>query len=116
MTAGKSILVVDDCPDISEIVRISLGRLGCSVYVFDDPFKTLEHFKQNTDKVDALISDIRMPGMSGIELTSLVKEVNPEGKVFLMTAFDIDTFQSQIDSLNLQVVSVSKTHIICKDE
>ncbi len=108
MAAGGSVMVVDDYPDIAEIVKIHLERHHCNALIFNDPFKALDYFKQDPYQFDAIISDIRMPGMSGIELVSLVKNVNQQVKVFLMTAYDIDIVQPEIDSLDIEIVKIFK--------
>ena len=50
-----------------------------------------------------MVSDIRMPGLSGIQLASKVKEVNPNVKVVLMTAFEIrdNEFSTVFPSTNV---------------
>lgn len=87
-------------------MKISLKRHGYDVCVFDDPINALDYFKQNPYHFEAIISDVRMPGMSGIELSSKIKEIKPEVKVFLMTAYDIDTFKEEINSLDWEIVEI----------
>jgi two-component system, cell cycle response regulator CpdR len=84
-----SILVLDDDFDISNLLRISLKKRGYSVFAFTDPILALEHFKVNHSTYSLVITDLRMPGMSGFEFLHNVKLVKPETKVILMSAFDI---------------------------
>ena len=60
---NKSILVLDDEPDIATIVKKSLQGLGFRVSAFTNPIVALEYFKLNFKICFSIvISDIRMPG------------------------------------------------------
>ena len=50
----------------------------------------LEHFKINKGAYALLISDLRMPGISGIDLVYKIKKENPLVRTLLMTAFEVD--------------------------
>jgi DNA-binding NtrC family response regulator len=85
----KSILVVDDELDIVIIFRQALSRQGYIVFGFTDPSLALEHFKLNAKDYHLIITDVRMPHMSGIELASRIKAIKPDAKIVLMSAFEI---------------------------
>jgi DNA-binding NtrC family response regulator len=55
-----------------------------------DPMTALEHFKINKGAYALLISDLRMPGISGIDLVYKIKKENPLVRTLLMTAFEVD--------------------------
>jgi two-component system response regulator HydG len=84
------IMVVDDEQDILGIVRKYLQKWNFEVDTFSDPFVALEQFKSRPDYYRLLITDIRMPGMTGTELASKVINLKPEINVVLMTAFETD--------------------------
>ncbi|MFQ5513072.1 MAG: sigma-54-dependent transcriptional regulator [Myxococcota bacterium] len=78
------ILVVDDERSMLEFLEILLQRDGHNVTccaAADEALVALEN-----DEFDILISDIRMPGMSGLELLDRVRELSPETLVVLITA------------------------------
>jgi CheY-like chemotaxis protein len=52
-----------------------------------------EHYRQCADKYSIVITDLRMPGMNGIELANKIRELNSDVKIFLITAFDIADIQ-----------------------
>jgi two-component SAPR family response regulator len=88
----KSILVLDDEFDIVNVIKLGLNKTNnLKVYGFTDPLLALEHFKLNTAEYGLVISDIRMPKMNGYEFVREVKKIKPKVKVFLMTAFDINS-------------------------
>jgi DNA-binding NtrC family response regulator len=83
------LLVVDDDPDIAQVLKMGLLKNGFLVDAFTNPEDALKSFKSDSDSYCLVLSDIRMPSISGILLSKKVKEVNPNVKVVLMTAFEI---------------------------
>jgi DNA-binding NtrC family response regulator len=62
---------------------------GFLVDGFTNPEEALQSFKSNANNFCVVVSDVRMPELSGIQLARKLKEVNPGIKVVLMTAFEI---------------------------
>jgi CheY-like chemotaxis protein len=83
------LLVVDDDPDIAYVLKLSLLKNGFLVNAFTNPEEALQNFQSNSEDYCLMLSDIRMPGISGIKLARKVKEINPKVKVVLMTSFEI---------------------------
>jgi two-component system response regulator PilR (NtrC family) len=79
------ILVVDDEASMREMLRIVLRRDGYDVQVAQDGRAALEILKK--DVFDLLLSDIRMPDLSGVEVLRAAKDVNRDIIAFMMTAF-----------------------------
>jgi CheY-like chemotaxis protein/DNA-binding transcriptional ArsR family regulator len=90
LSKSKSILLVDDEVDIVSIIKHSLQAQGLNVYSFTHPLLALEHFQLNSKNYGLVLSDIRMPSMTGFELARKVRKINPTIKILLMSAFDID--------------------------
>ena len=77
------ILFADDEKSLQEVMRTELPRLGHEVVVCPDgksAIKALEH-----SVFDAAILDLRMPGLTGIEVLDKIKQVSPETEVIIMT-------------------------------
>ena len=85
----KYILAVDDDSDIVTMVEQALQIHGFKVSAFTDPAMALEQFKVNCKDYAMILSDIRMPGINGYEFVTQVKKINPEVKIVLMSAFEI---------------------------
>ena len=94
IATSKSILVLDDDLDIIVIIKSVLQKQGFVVFGFTDPYLALEHFKINANDYGLVISDVRMPGMNGFEFVSRVKELRPDIKAILMTAFEINDIKN----------------------
>ena len=83
------LLVVDDDSDIVQVLKLGLQKNRYLVNAFTNPEQALQSFKSNSESYCLLLSDVRMPGLSGIQLAKKVKEINPAVKTVLMTAFEI---------------------------
>jgi DNA-binding NtrC family response regulator len=83
------LLIVDDDPDIAHVLKQGLLKKRFLVSAFTRPEEALQNFQSNSKDYCLLLSDIRMPGLSGIQLARKVKEINPSVKVILMTSFEI---------------------------
>lgn len=81
-----TILVVDDEPTIRKIVTTTLAGLGFDeMYTAGDAESALSLIQDK--RPDVVISDVKLPGMSGVELARQVKENAGDTPVLLMSAF-----------------------------
>lgn len=80
-------MVVDDEPDILMITVRALEKYHFPVDSFNDPVKALARFEKHAGDYALVLSDIRMPGMSGLEFLSFVKQVRPDIPIMAMTAY-----------------------------
>ena len=86
----KPVWIVDDDRSIRWVFEKALSREGISYHSFASAREALEALSGGPPQV--LISDIRMPGQSGIELLQVVKEKHPSVPVIVMTAYsDLDS-------------------------
>jgi two-component system NtrC family response regulator len=79
------ILVVDDEPAQRELISGFLKKQGFDVSSAESGVKALQLFRQ--DSIDLILTDQKMPHMSGLDLLQAVHAINPETPVILMTAF-----------------------------
>ncbi len=79
------VLVVEDDPDIRRILQLFLTERDFTVTTADRAATALDLMSQVP--VDLILSDVRMPGMSGIELLHHIKEHDPDVQLVLMTAY-----------------------------
>jgi DNA-binding NtrC family response regulator len=86
----RSIILVDDEQDIVNSVRRWLQADGFKVFGFADPLLALEYFRNNSNDIDLVLSDIRMRKMNGFELVKKIKAIKPETKIIFMTALETD--------------------------
>jgi len=88
-SAGNVFIVDDDCY-VLDSVSMLLRESGFSVTAFSGGRDAIRHFV--TEPVDLVLTDINMPGMTGIELLEKIRYLDHETPVLLMTAYaDLDT-------------------------
>lgn len=86
----KSVWIVDDDESIRWVLEKGLSDGGMDVQTFDSANKVIK--KLETENPHLILTDIRMPGPSGIDLLDKVKELRPDIPVIIMTAHsDLDS-------------------------
>jgi DNA-binding NtrC family response regulator len=96
MSQAPSILIVDDEQSILDTLRILLKNEGFEITTAQGGKAGLEQLRASAP--DIVLTDIKMPGVSGIDILSAVKEQDPETPVILMTAQA--SLQSAIQAVN----------------
>ncbi len=89
MKSSVSILIVDDEEMMRTLLNRILSREGYKIRSAEDGVVALEVLK--AEKVDIIISDMKMPRMDGFELLKIVKNEYPKIGVIIMTAYG-DTY------------------------
>lgn len=82
---GPHVLVVDDEESNLEVLKRVLGREGYRISVADSGPDGLDRLRE--DQPELLLTDLKMPGMDGLELLRAARTVSPATEVILMTAF-----------------------------
>ena len=95
--AEAKILVVDDDSLMKEFLSETLSRSNFSVETASTGDEALKKIKEK--EYDVILSDIRMPQMSGLELLKATKEFSPAAKVMLMTAYG--TIENAVEAMKL---------------
>ncbi|TSA06935.1 MAG: response regulator [Deltaproteobacteria bacterium] len=79
----RKLLLIDDEEGVRNILGLSLRNDGYNVLLAGDGRKGLELLK--TEQPDIVLTDIKMPGMDGIEVLKKIKETRPETEVIVIT-------------------------------
>lgn len=83
--AGLTVCVVDDEDDVRRGLDRLISSIGADVRTAPDGGRALEIVRN--DRIDIVVSDIRMPRMNGVELLEAIREESPETQVVIMTGF-----------------------------
>ncbi|RJQ50312.1 MAG: sigma-54-dependent Fis family transcriptional regulator, partial [Desulfobacteraceae bacterium] len=79
----KKILLVDDEADIREVLSISLSDMGYKTFSAENGREALEIFEQTHPPI--VLTDIKMPGMDGLDLLNRIKQIDPDTEVIMIT-------------------------------
>lgn len=79
----KSVLIVDDEPDIRDVLAIALQDMGYRTLEAENAAQAFDVFQSDTPQI--VVTDIKMPGGDGIELLRKIKHENPETEVIMIT-------------------------------
>jgi len=79
------ILVLDDEETMADSIRNLLRKRGFSVESFSNPIAALNVLQR--EKFDLILTDFKMPNVDGLEMIDRIRELRPESKIILMTAF-----------------------------
>ncbi len=100
------VLVIDDEVILSRVLNRLLENMGHKAEIFNDPVVALERLKENSKGYDVVITDLGMPNMNGWDVAAVVKTINPNLPVILVTGWYME---EGLDSLHQQGVSALLT-------
>lgn len=83
----ESVLLVDDEPSIAELNRLRMEKLGYRVTSETDPEKALRLFSSAPERFELVVTDMTMPGMSGLRLAQKIRSMTPGAKIILCTGY-----------------------------
>jgi CheY-like chemotaxis protein len=83
--ASYRILIVEDQREVSRLLRSALETLEHKLTIAEIPSGEEAVLDSSRNQIDLLVSDYRLPGMSGIELMNKVRSHHPQAKVILIT-------------------------------
>ena len=88
---GETVLLVEDNEALLKLLKAQLEELGYKVLVASGGFWALELEEDYAGTIDLLLTDIIMPGMSGIELAAAMRETRPQMKTVFMSGYSDET-------------------------
>jgi CheY-like chemotaxis protein len=101
-------LLVDDDKDNLRLIQKYFEKKGVHVSAYSNPLLALQDFMKNNNGsdncYDLVISDIRMPEMNGIELASIIRKMNKDISIILMSSDIKDTDHSSLRFLNIEEI------------
>lgn len=97
MRGNETILVVEDEPDLRSLAVTSLLDAGYSVLSAADGCEALRVLAAHDNRVDALVSDVVMPGMRGVQLARQLLGRSPLARVLLISGYTADIVLPDVD-------------------
>ncbi len=87
---GRTVLVVEDEPAVLDLITRILSKQGYTVLAANSPERSLELSRTYEGKVDLLLTDVIMPGLSGAELADVILADRPGTRVLFMSGYTDD--------------------------
>ncbi|HIJ89642.1 MAG: PAS domain S-box protein [Desulfobulbaceae bacterium] len=87
LQGSETILVVDDEPEILAVIRHSLEAMGYTVFTAASAEEALLLVEDGREKIDLLLTDVVMPGMTGHGLATMAQAVDPRIRVLFMSGY-----------------------------
>ncbi len=110
-----NILLIDDEQELATLYDTYLQMSGFKTMSFTDPSLAFEYYKQNVEKYCLVLTDLRMPGISGIDLANKIRKLNSKVKILLITAFPVNNVdndmkikEAHIDKIIQKPIKLSK--------
>lgn len=98
--SGLNVLVAEDEPGVLRFMRRTLEQSGCRVIAGASAEEALEELERSATVPDLLVSDIVMPGLSGVELAERLRSRHPGLAVLFVSAYTSDALKQRgIESL-----------------
>lgn len=86
-TVTGLVLIVEDDQSVLDLSAITLKSFGFGVLTASTPQAALEIFKHHGNKIDLLLSDVVMPGMTGPEMAKIMRASHPDLKIVFMSGY-----------------------------
>jgi DNA-binding NtrC family response regulator len=102
-TGNEKILFIDDDESILNLAKKRLETQGYQVEAKDNPVDALELFRSSPDRLDLVITDMTMPGMTGDRLAKQILNIRPDIPVILCSGYS-----DRIDAEKAAVLGIRK--------
>jgi signal transduction histidine kinase len=102
----EKVLFIDDEPQITEMAKRHLEKLGYGVEIRTDSREALELFKKRHAEFDLVITDVTMPHMSGDKLAQELLKIKPRLPIILCTGFSMRVSEQRIAQLGIKAVAM----------
>src|SRR5947209_14347117 len=117
--AMSNILIVEDEPRMRRLLEISLGEDGHTIQTAEDAETGLKHLRRET--VDLVLTDLKLPGMSGLEFLQEAKRFNPGLPIVVMTAYGsvetaVDAMKAGASDYVLKPFTMAEMKLVIRKE
>ena len=92
------VLVADDEPSVAEAATLALERAGFRVEGARDGREAVECFRRSHDDLDAVLLDVTMPKLGGLEALAEIRAIDPDVPVILMSGYEAESAEGAVGS------------------
>jgi CheY-like chemotaxis protein len=111
---GQGILIVDDEPALTEFMQELLTNNGYNCSCHHSSLDALQAISRQPDAFDLVITDQTMPDLTGVEMVSKIRDINPTIPVILATGYSEDIDAQRAGQLDIHFLDkpVSAAHLL----
>jgi PAS domain S-box-containing protein len=109
---NHDIIIVEDEIALQKILFELFDKMGNRVFICDDGRKAMEEFKKNN--YDMVITDYGIPGITGIELSARIKEINEKTITVLLSGWKLDNIKKYKNVVDLFLQKPFKLDVLLK--
>lgn len=102
MTGKERILLIDDEAAIARMEEIMLRRMGYETTAETSSLNAIELFKAGPDRFDLILTDMNMPGMTGLELSKAIREIRKDIPIIICSGFNEQVDEDNIAGFDIQ--------------
>lgn len=96
MAPPGTILVIDDEPLLAELACSFLERAGFNTKAFSVPEEAFVWYRKNHAQVSLILLDMKMPGFNGVKSFQVLREINPDARIVLISGYIDDAEVSKL--------------------
>jgi two-component system, cell cycle sensor histidine kinase and response regulator CckA len=98
---GEHVLLVEDDPRVLQSLRLLIEWLGYRATACPSPFDALARFRDQPDDFDLVLTDLTMPGMTGVDVAREALAIRPQARIMLMSGFSANWSLEALRSLGI---------------
>lgn len=98
LITAKMILIIEDDPRLAQLLRSGVEEAGYQVLLAHDAEMALRLFHISGSEIDLVLSDILLPGMSGLDLCRMIRSEQPSVVILMLTA--LGTTDDKLDGFD----------------
>ena len=100
------IMSVDDEEDVRLVAGEMLEELGYDVVLCQDGTEAVDYYRKSWQKIDLVVLDMMMPGLSGKETFSKLQKINPQLRAVILSGFSLnEQIQELLDAGAISYIS-----------
>jgi FixJ family two-component response regulator len=88
---GERIAIIDDEEVMTSVTTILLQRLGYSTVSYTSATRFIDAFEAAPERINLVLTDVVMPGMTGVQLVKTLRESGHDVPILLMTGFNVQS-------------------------
>ena len=98
---GETILIVDDEPEILQVIGTVLTQNGWNVVTASDGLEGVAAFLSHADQIKALITDMVMPNLDGLGLIASIRKLTPDLPILVSSGYSNEQSREQLSELRV---------------